>query len=337
METDENAESAEKSHDAFGTYPRSPSNEKLLDPPEKIVDNLSTPPPNENKHHYYNAKKPRWWKRLAGRRGTPAQRKAISLITQKGYVIPKLKKHQHEIDVSKLFEGPPKGIPISLDDIIVRKDGENNGGSRPANDMHLILEIGFGLGDNIMTNATKFPKQKYIGAEIHQPGVGVACMRMAKAIEAGTYWMEQTWFKESDFLEVQKRLENQIDTSIKPYDNLRIYPGDGVKLLSYLPDNSMDSIYLTFPDPWPQDDQHQWRVIQEETVGVIGRVLKPRGCFYLATDSIIVDEWSRKIFTTVQGHSHEEESIKILDWEELSPSPDRILWLPAINNTRRRG
>ena len=52
--------------------------------------------------------------------------------------------------------------------------------------------------------------------------------------------------------------EKKIQSSRLPYDNLRIFPGDGVKLLGFLPENSIDEIYLTHPDPWPKEQDHHW-------------------------------------------------------------------------------
>lgn len=286
----------------------------------------------------YEAKKPNWWKRMAGRRGTTGQRKAISRMTAKGYVIPtKLGKYQHEVNVAQIFEKPPNGKAITSETIMVPIIVEKNGVRRSnveciPKDKHVALEIGFGLGDNILTNATKFPHQYYIGAEIHQPGVGIALMRMEKAIEAETFWLEQTWVDENDLTQIQERDNNP---SMKPYDNLRIYPGDGIKLLGCLPENSLDSIYLTFPDPWPKEEHHCWRVIQEETVFEIGRVLKPGGCFYLATDAIVFDEWTQGIFQNVLEKNRLQFGNE--RWLRVDPCPDRSLWLPAMSKYEEKG
>ena len=293
------------------------------------------------KINVYVAKKPRWWKAMAGRRGTNSQRKAIASMTQKGYVIPSKLGYQPVIDLSRVFE-LPRGKALSVDAMLAPKLNDEHevnlaNADHVVTGKHMSVEIGFGLGDNILTNASKFPNQYFIGAEIHQPGVGTALSRMETAIEADTYWLDQTWVDENDLAQIEERqrVNDNDNSSSKPYDNLRIYPGDGVKLLGFLPNNSMDCIYLTFPDPWPQEDQHHWRVIQENTVAVIGRVLKPAGCFYLATDSLIVDEWIVMIFAIVQEKNREEFGVS--RWEEVAPCPDRGQWLPAISKYEEKG
>ena len=310
----------------------------------KIMDNeLSS---NDNaKINGYISRKPRWWKRLAGRRGTAAQRKAINRMTQKGFVLPTLKKYQHELNLAKVFSDSPSSSSKSIlaDEVLVPKLKDISGAlcsdaKNIAEDKHVILEIGFGLGDNILTNATKFPDQYYIGAEIHQPGVGIALMRIEKSIESGKYWMDQSWLYESDKLDIEKREAIQADKDDRPnpYDNLRIFPGDGIKLLDYLPHNSMDSIYLTFPDPWPNEEHHHWRVIQVETVHMIGQVLKNGGCFYLATDSVIVDEWASQIFHIIQKNEDGNDK-RSSEWHELTLCPDRTHWLPAMSKYEEKG
>lgn len=311
-----------------------------------ILKNETQTKNNEDDERHYISKKPKWWKRIAGRRGTPGQRKAISRMTDKGFVLPTkhlVGKYQQEISISKLFASTPyKGLPITSEDILVpqasivstdhpRNDVVSNRMTMDESDPHVCLEIGFGLGDVLLANAAKFPHRYYIGSEIHQPGVGSALMRMEKSIESGSYWLEQTWIDNRDKVEIQNRNKQQMaDESFHPFGNLRIYPGDGVKLLGMLPAKSLNSIYLTFPDPWPKEDDHGWRVIQEETVHAFERVLKPGGCFYLATDSECFFEWTKHVFQK----SNENTTVS---WEQVFPCPDRSDWLPVLSKYEEKG
>ena len=36
----------------------------------------------------------------------------------------------------------------------------------------IVLEIGFGMGDTLLETAVKNPNRAYIGAEVHEPGIG---------------------------------------------------------------------------------------------------------------------------------------------------------------------
>jgi len=238
-------------------------------------------------------------------------------------------------------------------------------------DTNTSLEIGFGSGDNLLTNAMHFPQRNYIGAEIHQPGVGIVLGRMEKAVQDGRYWEEQTlWQKDgtgsggdiddnSDEVATSDQLLDDDGSTAKlssaaprskqppppkiPYDNVRIYPGDGMKLLQFLPTSSLNSIYLTHPDPWPKHGQSHWRVVQEETVREIGRVLKPGvGCFYLATDADCFDEWTRMVFGAVKERMEgmsvaDGERRQVGGWEEVLPCPDRREWLPVVSRYEEKG
>jgi len=278
--------------------------------------------------HKYTGKKPKWWKKIAGRRGTKAQRAAISRMTELGHVIPKLSSYQHILNITELFATTTNTTALTEKKLLVPKEQEYQI-STQANDKdyNVSLEIGFGSGDNLLTNAMMYPNRQYIGAEIHQPGLGTVLSRMEKAIESSQYWNQQTYHDATPFI------PSASSSLLQPYENVRIYPGDGIKLLRFLPRASLDCIYLTFPDPWPK--QNQFRVIQEETVREMGRVLKPgSGCFYLATDAICFDEWTRMIFLLVLNSNQRESDT---EWQEIVPCPDRRHWLPAVSKYEEKG
>lgn len=338
------------------------------------------------KNTSYVGKKPKWWKKLGRRKGTKGQRNAINIMTQKGYVIPRLDKYLHVINVKKLVEmvpgigtnntslsseellisrdeydkqiTPSKGLEgVEEDEGEVENDPSNRQEEKESKDDKIIhLEIGFGRGENLLTNAMMNPDEFYIGAEIHQPGVGVALNRMKHCLAHNNdgkiqFWREQEWFVDNDYNNeatdhsssinhdkddrIEAIMKDMEQNSTKPYDNLRIYPGDGVKILRFLPPSTIDNIYLTFPDPWPKKGNSQYRVIQEDTVNLIHDVLKPGGCFYLATDAVIFDEWTREIFGLVQKKN--EERTGHAGWEELASCPQRNCWLPVLSKYEKKG
>lgn len=272
--------------------------------------------PNNNVYAYMN-QKPKWWKKVAGRRGTKGQRSCISRMTQLGYVLPKLDKYQHYIDFSALFNGR-NDTSQSTNCVLVPKSSDVYRG-----DERVVLEIGFGLGDNLLSNAMMFPDICFLGAEVHQPGVATMLQRMEQSMKSGIYWVGQNWWRDID---IEKDI---INTSSHPYSNVRIYPGDGVRCLRFIQDSSLDAVYLTFPDPWSEEKDIQWRVIQTETVELLGKKLKSGGHFYLATDVNIFSDWTRKIFSQVSGESG--------CWKEIIPCPDRMKWLPIISKYETKG
>lgn len=277
----------------------------------------------------YDSTKPIWWKRVAGRRGSKSQRKSIANMTEAGYVLPtKIGRFHYELSMEKVFASP-SGTSLTCNDIMIPKSFTNLPRESPSIllDTAVNLELGFGLGDNLLTLAMKFPDEYFLGAEIHSPGVGTTLGRMEDAIMNDTYWNHQNWF---DHLDAECKYENILSkTKKKPYDNLRIFPGDGVKLLSYLADHCINAIYLTFPDPFPKENDEQYRVIQEETIRTMERVLKTGGCFYLATDAPSFDEWTVKVFTAVMKQNSK--------WHVVDPCPDRRSWLPVVSKYEEKG
>lgn len=114
-----------------------------------------------------------------------------------------------------------------------------------------ILEIGFGNGESLAEIARNHPQNDYLGIEVHRPGVG----RLLLLIE-------------------ELGLEN-----------LRVMSEDAVEILErQIPDESLDALYLFFPDPWHKKRHHKRRQVQPAWAQLVRRRLKPGGRLHLATD-----------------------------------------------------
>ena len=81
-------------------------------------------------------------------------------MTQLGYVLPRLDKYQHYIDFSALFNGR-NDTSQSANCVLVPTSSDVYRG-----DERVVLEIGFGLGDNLLSNAMMFPDICFLGAEV---------------------------------------------------------------------------------------------------------------------------------------------------------------------------
>lgn len=115
----------------------------------------------------------------------------------------------------------------------------------------LVLEIGFGMGQSLLTMAAENPAVNYLGVEVHRPGVG-------KLLHGVT--------------------EQQLD-------NIRVYCDDAVLVLEEcIADASLDGVQVFFPDPWHKKRHHKRRLIQPEFVRLLCRKLKPGAFLHLATD-----------------------------------------------------
>jgi tRNA (guanine-N7-)-methyltransferase len=114
-----------------------------------------------------------------------------------------------------------------------------------------LLEIGFGSGHSLLAAAMAQPEKNFIGIETHKPGVGTLLLNIHA---------------------------NKIH-------NIRIYNTDAVEVLAHcIPSQSLHTIQLFFPDPWPKRRHHKRRLIQTEFVKLLLTKLEPDGELHLATD-----------------------------------------------------
>jgi tRNA (guanine-N7-)-methyltransferase len=112
------------------------------------------------------------------------------------------------------------------------------------------LEIGFGGGEHLTQQAARRPDVLLLGAEPFLNGVASALRHIAE----------------------------------RGLTNVRVHDGDARELLAGLPDESLDRVFILFPDPWPKTRHHKRRLIQDAVVADLARVLKPGGRLRFATD-----------------------------------------------------
>jgi tRNA (guanine-N7-)-methyltransferase len=115
----------------------------------------------------------------------------------------------------------------------------------------VVLEIGFGMGQSLLATAQAKPETNFIGIEVYRPGVG-------------------------------KLLHGMDERAV---DNIRIYCHDAVEILrDCIPDASLDTVQIFFPDPWHKKRHNKRRLIQPSFVAQLAGKLKPGGVVHLATD-----------------------------------------------------
>lgn len=115
----------------------------------------------------------------------------------------------------------------------------------------LKLEIGIGNGDALIDMAASDRDSLYIGVEVHEPGLG-------------------------------RCLNNIVDGQLL---NIRLIRHDAVEVMQHmLPDLSLDSVLLFFPDPWHKKRHNKRRIVNRQFRDLLARLLKPGGCLHMATD-----------------------------------------------------
>lgn len=119
------------------------------------------------------------------------------------------------------------------------------------------MEIGFGHGEHLAWHAKNNPDVGFIGCEPFINGIAALCMQIG----------------EHDL------------------KNVRIWPDDARLLLSRLPAQSLDRLFIINADPWPKKRHHKRRFIQTEMLDKLHALLKPGAEFRMATDHPDLAEW----------------------------------------------
>lgn len=152
-------------------------------------------------------------------------------------------------------------------------------------DSHVVIEIGYGMGQSLVQMAQAAPEKDYIGVEVHLPGVG-SLLNLAE--EAGV-------------------------------TNLRSYKDDAIEVLKLVPDNSIDTVQLFFPDPWHKKKHHKRRIVNNEFAQTLRRILKPGGIFHMATDWEPYSEHMLEVMDVAEGYENIAGSEKFVDRPEHRP------------------
>lgn len=115
----------------------------------------------------------------------------------------------------------------------------------------LMIEIGFGAGEALLSFAQAHPELNCLGIEVHPPGVGHLMLGLER----------------------------------EGLTNVRIVMHDAVEVFEQrLAPGSVALIHIFFPDPWPKKRHHKRRLIQPEFAALLARALAPQGVLRLATD-----------------------------------------------------
>lgn len=112
------------------------------------------------------------------------------------------------------------------------------------------LEIGFGGGEHLVAEALANPRTGFIGCEPYVNG-------MAKILAL----IEE-----------------------KGAANIRLFAGDAVTLLGWLPPRTLARIDLIHPDPWPKRRHWKRRFVQRTTLAAMARALDDGGELRFVTD-----------------------------------------------------
>lgn len=126
----------------------------------------------------------------------------------------------------------------------------------------LWLEIGFGYGEHLVDQALSHPDRHYIGCEPFLNGM---------------------------ISILQKIIDHNIS-------NITLHHGDARHIFPHLKKESLDGMYLLFPDPWPKKRHSKRRFLQKSNLEQIHALLKPNALWQISSDHPVYQTWVESIF-----------------------------------------
>jgi tRNA (guanine-N7-)-methyltransferase len=116
-------------------------------------------------------------------------------------------------------------------------------------DAPLHVDLGCGDGSFLCELAQQFPEKNFLGIE-----------RLSKRVEKA------------------RRKAEKIE-------NVRVLRADTFDAVRYLlPENSVETFYLLFPDPWPKRRHQRRRIFTRDFLDSVAAALEPDGLLRVATD-----------------------------------------------------
>jgi tRNA (guanine-N7-)-methyltransferase len=167
----------------------------------------------------------------------------------------------------KLRAGQDDLVQNLLPAIRVIPGSAPSGGFPGREERETWLEIGFGGGEHLAAQARAHRDVNFIGCEPFVNGMA----KLLAVIE-------------------HERL-----------DNVRVWDDDVTDLLPTLPDASFDRVYILYPDPWPKRRQRKRRLVSDETLEALARVMKPGAELRFASD---IDDYIGWVLARVLRSRH---------------------------------
>jgi tRNA (guanine-N7-)-methyltransferase len=137
----------------------------------------------------------------------------------------------------------------------------------------VILEIGFGNGENVIKFANNNKENLYIGSEVYMSGIG-------------------------------QLLGDVINNDL---NNVKIVTGDIRLLLEDVTKPIFDHVVIICPDPWPKLKHHKRRMLNIDFLNLIHKTIKDDGHLFMSTD------WKNYAESIEEAIDQNEGFIKIKD------------------------
>ena len=171
----------------------------------------------------------------------------------------------------------------------------------PAPPGALWLEIGFGGAEHLLWQAGHNPGVALIGCEPFEDGV----IKALSGIEE------------------------------RGLSNVRLHADDARPLLRWLPAQSLDRVFVLFPDPWPKRKHVKRRLVGTALLDELSRVIKPGAELRVGTD---IGDYARTVLLSVLPHpAFEWPAERPADWRVRGDDwPETRYEAKAVREGRKR-
>jgi tRNA (guanine-N7-)-methyltransferase len=150
-------------------------------------------------------------------------------------------------------------------------------------DAELIVEIGPGTGESLIPMAETRPQANVLAFEVSRPAIARMLGHLVR----------------------------------KGLDNVRIVEADAVAGMKHLvPAQSIDEIWMFFPDPWPKPRHHKRRLLTPAFSALAASRMKPGGVWRIATDCADYADWMRDVLESHAGLIYEPANAWARRWQE---------------------
>ena len=146
----------------------------------------------------------------------------------------------------------------------------------------LQVDLGCGDGSFLCELAQKYPEKNFLGIERLTGRVEKAC-RKARPSRTGGKIDIGAGGSRATTTGKPARVDEPGGESI----NMRVLQSETSYAVRYLlPERSVETFYLLFPDPWPKRRHHRRRIVTLEFLDAIYHALEPGGILRIATDHL---------------------------------------------------